>query len=682
MFCAQCGSQLVDGSKFCYKCGAPTAHAAAQTSEQPQAQSASAQPKIQPESQAAPAQALTQTQQTSSQQIPAQPQVQPQAGQVVYVQSQVQPQGGQVYVQPQVQPQAGQVYVQPQVQPQAGQVVYVQPQTGQVYGQSQPQQVYVQPQAQTGAQGQQVYVQPQAQTVAQPQQATASSGVQDALTAPAPKKKKKGAAGVVIGIIAAVAAVVLLVVGAVKFGVFKSPKKLFAENVVGVFKNVNAELPNFGMTPAESILHLTVDDTKDSHTTTTTTTISAAEAGEYENLELVQSYSYDADKGNAAYDFSIASGGTPVSTGAIYFSGNDFIFTPMSVSEPMVHYTLDPDSVSNYKKLSAIDRYALMIQGSSKENEKDWKKVLADFSAETLKDIDKKQFFKSKEDAKVLGKIRKCQVAGVKVDNATAMTLINGIGDMVYSDVQNEEQKDEYNLFKELCTQYEQNGGNLELTAKTYSYKRKPVIVCLDADLSGVKYRYEIAFCEKGKEKELSLSSTVGDETTLYEESALSAGVGQYQYTTKYESPENSLLIEKKGLIVGNNRNVNGTITFTPREGLAGGSVPLDEESITGEINETVIMGKGTLSTIIRNGNKEYSIMTDISRDDLQSGKINPPEFLEESGTDCASLEELKAAIKIEQEDDIPEVNNSLVRLAEVYALFVRNGLMESIQND
>ena len=56
----------------------------------------------------------------------------------------------------------------------------------------------------------------------------------------------------------------------------------------------------------------------------------------------------------------------------------------------MVRYTLDDDAVSNYKKLSAIDRYALMIQGQSKENETDWNEALKNFTSYAVKDIDKK----------------------------------------------------------------------------------------------------------------------------------------------------------------------------------------------------------------------------------------------------------------------------------------------------
>ena len=47
---------------------------------------------------------------------------------------------------------------------------------------------------------------------------------------------------------------------------------------------------------------------------------------------------------------------------------------------------------------------------------------------------------------------------------------------------------------------------------------------------------------------------------------------------------------------------------------------------------------------------------------------------------DCATLDELKQAVKIKEEESIPAVNNSLTRLGQVYALMTRNGLMESLQ--
>ena len=514
----------------------------------------------------------------------------------------------------------------------------------------------------------------------QPQVQTDAKG---AAATPAPKKKKKSpVAGIIIGVIAAAVVFAVLIVVVVKSGILKSPKKAFAENTVGVFENINKELPNIGMSPAESILHLTVDDTKDSHTTTTTTSFYSdnEEAAAYESLELVQSYSYDAESGNAAYDFSVTSGGSAAGTGAIYFDGNEFIFSPMGASSPMVRYTLDDDAVSNYKKLSAIDRYALMIQGQSKENETDWNEALKNFTSYAVKDIDKKSFTKSKEDIQIFGKIVSSKVISVDVENDEAMNLINGVSDLVYSGVEDEEQREKIGLFKDLCDNYEQNGGSLHMTMKTYTYKNKPVIVRMEAELSGEPYIYEIGYYEKGKEKELNVSSTANGKTTKYEDSVISAGIGQYQYTTKYDDGDSSLLIEKKGYILGNSREVNGTIEYTSKDGIGDGTIPMQNDTITGTINETILMGNGEMITTIENGPQSVTITTEVKRESLQSGKITPPMFLEESGVDCATLDELKQAVKIKEEESIPAVNNSLTRLGQVYALMTRNGLMESLQ--
>ena len=674
MFCSQCGSQINDGALFCAKCGARIGGASVQPQQAP------VQPQVQP------------------QQTPVQPQtgqvyVQPQAGQT-YVQPQ--PQVQPVYVQPQTQPQQV-VYVQPQVQPQPQVVVQPQPQAvvqpqPQVVVQPQPQavvqpqpQVVVQPQAVVQPQPQvavqpQAVVQPQPQVIVQPQVQTDANGTNASAT---PKKKKKSpVAGIIIGVIAAAVVFAALIIGIVKSGVLKSPKKVFAENAVGVFENINKELPNIGMSPAESLLHLTIDDTKDSHTTTTTTSFYSdnEEAAAYESLELVQSYSYDADKGNAAYDFSVTSGGTPAGTGAIYFDGDEFIFSPMGAASPMVRYTLDNDAVGNYKKLSAIDRYALMIQGKSKEDETDWNEALKNFTAYAIKDIDKKSFVKSKEDIMIFNKVVSSKVVSVEVKDDDAINLINGVSDLVYSGVEDEKQKEKIDLFQDLCEDYERNGGNLNLIMKTYSYKNKPVIVRMEADLSGKPYSYEIGYYEKGKEKELNVSSTADGKNTRYADSVISAGLGQYQYTTQYDDGDNSLTIEKKGYMLGNNREVNGTLEYTSKSGIGDGTVPIQDEAVTGTINETILMGNGVSTTVINNGPQSITITTEVTRESLQSGKITPPMFLEESGVDCATLEELKEAVKIKEEDSIPAVNNSLTRLGQVYALMSRNGLMESLK--
>ena len=650
MFCSQCGSQINDAAKFCAKCGARIGGAPVQPQQ-------------------APLQSQTQVQtQPQPQQMPVQPQVQ---------QTPVQPQP-QVVVQPQPQ----QTYVQPQqvyVQPQPQQVVYVQQQPQpQVVVQPQPQ--VVQPQPQVVVQSQPQAVQPQPQVIVQPQVQSAAQGTANV---PAQKKKKKSpVAGIIIGAIAAAVVFAALIVGIVKSGVLKSPKKAFAENAVGVFENINKELPNIGISPAESILHLTIDDTKDSHTTTATTTFYSdnEEAAAFESFGLEQSYSYDADNGNAAYEFSITSGGSVAGTGAIYFDGDEFIFSPMGASDPMVRYTLDDDSVKNYKKLGAIDRYALMIQGKSKESETDWNEALKNFTAYAVKDIDKKSFTKSKEDIMILNKVVSSKVVSVEVKDDDAMNLINGVSDLVYAGVEDEEQKEKIDLFKDLCDDYERNGGDLNLTMKTYTYKNKPVIVKMEADLSGEPYIYEISYYEKGKEKELNVSSTADGKTTEYEESVISAGPAQYQYTTRYDDGDNTLLIEKKGLMVLNNGKVDGTILYTPKNGIGDGTVPVQDESITGTISETMLMGTGEKVTTIVNGPQTLTITTEVKRENLQSGKINPPMFLEESGVDCDTLDELKEAVKIKEEDSIPAVNNSLTRLGQVYALMFRNGLMESLK--
>ena len=141
------------------------------------------------------------------------------------------------------------------------------------------------------------------------------------------KKKKKGVVGIIILVIVLVLLLLALIIGAVAIvifsGVLKNPKKMFAENVVSITENINGEIPSIGSIPLEALFHLGVDDTQNSHTSIRTTEIMSDAMSQYD-LELVQTYSYNKDNGDAAYDFTVNVNGNPTGNGSIYFTDDEF----------------------------------------------------------------------------------------------------------------------------------------------------------------------------------------------------------------------------------------------------------------------------------------------------------------------------------------------------------------------
>ena len=646
MFCSQCGSQISDDSIFCRNCGAKIGQvpAPAQPATQPQA--------VQPQPQVI---------------------VQPQPQVVMQPQPGVQP---QVVVQPQpgVQPQ---VVVQPQpgVQPQ----VVVQPQPGvqpQYYAQQVPvQQVVMQPQP--GVQPQVVMqpqqaVQPQAavqpQPGVQPQQAVqpqAAEPVQEKT------KKKKNFVGLIIGLAAAFIVIIVgLVVFIINSGILKSPKRQFAENVVGVSQNINSKIPDVGMNAVDALFHLGVDDTKDTHTTTKTTNITSDMSPDMD-LTLIQNYCYDKDSGNAGYDLTVNLNGSPMGTSEIYFDGYEFYFVPMKADAGMVRYEMDGAVADSMKNRGAIERYSLMVMGQGALGETDWDEALREFSEEALEDLEKGDFVKAPADYEILGEVKECKTVGVHVEGSQAGNLLRGVDKLIYRGY-GESEDDSSMVFGKIVDEYERNGGNMEVNMTTYSYKKTPVAILLDVNVNGSPYSYEISYYEKKGENQLIFNGTSPDgKQSVYEESVISTGIGKYKMTTNVDFGTSKVYIEKEGHMLGNTKEINGTIEIVTGNEAGSAVSSAAGNSITGTISEMMLAGNGEKTTVLENEKGSITIETACTR--ATTANLSAPAFIPGSGIDCGdNLDALKSEVGITGKEDAAKVDSNLVHLAQTYILMLR----------
>ena len=628
MFCSQCGSQIADNSVFCPTCGNRVMRA----QSQPQASFVSPNPQ------------------------PQYQQVNPQ------MQGQVPPQYQQVN--PQMQGQVPPQYQQPRPQMQ-GQVPpqYQQPRP-QMQGQVPPQ--YQQPRPQM--QGQ-IPPQPPRPQTPPPQQKP-------------PKKKKKGVAGIIILIIVLVLLLFALLAGVVAFivfsGVLKSPKKVFAENVVSITENINGEIPSIGSIPLEAIFHLGVDDTQNSHTSTRTTEIVSEEMSAY-NAELVQTYSYNKDNGDTAYDLTVNVNGSPMGSGSIYFTDDEFLYVPMSTDAPMVRYEMDSAAKENLKNLGAMERYSLMVMEKNRGSEINWKQETKDFSKNALADIPKNSFKKSNGTYMILGAEQKCKTVTVTASDEEAFGLIESLGELIYKGIETGDEE-QYGAFESVLSAYENNGGSLDLTMTTYRYKKTPVAISMEVTLNDKIYNYEISYYKKGGEKQFIIDG--GD--SYYEESVVSKGIGQTHMTNKIDFGSAYLTIEQDSTGIGNSKDLKGTFEIVPNlKSDEGGVASLAGNTISGTIEETSILGNGLKTTTVSNEKGSISIITTLERSPLDTAQITPPTFLSESGIDCGTnLEDLKTTLKVFDKEGTPKIDNSIAHMAQVYFLVFKQAKLSGIGED
>ena len=651
IMCSNCGASVDSSLNFCFNCGA----------------------KMVP-----PSQSVNMNQAQPQPQMQAQPQMQGQPQ--MYSQQPVQGQPQMYGQQPmQGQPQMyGQQPVQGQPQMYGQQPVQGQPQMyGQQPMQGQPQMYGQQPmQGQPQMQGRPPQVPP---------------GYNPAMGGAVPPKKKKKKTGAVIGIIFGILAVVavlfiVIVIGVVLAlvlpGKLKNPKKLFAENVVGVSKNFCEEVTDFGAKPVEEIFHVGLDDTKDSHTTTKVTTIETDAMGEDQEYEFVQTFSYDANSGDSAYTVSVNTGDYSMGTGGIYYNGNEFIYAPIDASNPMVRYELDSSSAKSLGEYEAIDRYTLMILDMSSENEVDWDKELADFLENALADVDKKEFVKAKGDYDVFGKTKQCDTVSVSLTGEQAANFLEGMGNLLSDGMGADEEADIKDSFTDL---YSKNGDvfdNLDMTVTTYSIKKKPVGVKISLTNGSDSYDIDLSSYKNGNEKQVILSIPSDDGNGIYyEDGVYSIALGFYSIKTQVEYGDKSFVINETGTISGDDYNLSGSYTLVT--GNNTGGVHLAEDEITGDISQSIKGGKGqyTTTTYAEEGN--VTITTEYSRESLKSDKLKAPDFLAESGIDCGTdLDMLKETLNVEFLGD--KLNsgegtsgigssNSLVRLYYALSLLTRD---------
>ena len=662
MFCNQCGAQVGDQSMFCSNCGAKIYHNMPGNQE-------NANRQVQPQSQVQPQQVVYTTQPQPQQVVYT---TQPQPGQIVYT---TQPQPQQVVYTTQPQPQQviyttqPQMQPQPQVQPQMQPQPQVQPQM-QAQPQVQPQiqpQPQVQPQMQPQPQVQpQMQPQPQVQEQPQPQ---AQTTVQE------PAAKKKSKAGLFIALAAVfVALIVITTVVVISSGVLKSPKKVFAESVVDISKNINGEIPQVGMTPLDALLHLGVDDTKDSHTTIATTRIESETMDE--SYEIDQSYSYNAENGDTAYTFSFSAQDAELGTGGLYFEGNEFVFVPMNASSPKVRYELDNDMVKSYKGYGAIDRYGLMLTGNEAQKT-DWNEALEDFTENAIDGIDKKEFKKSTGKYTILGAEKTCKTVSVSANNDQALKLLNGLDDLIYRGMGSEDEENGSGVFKKVTDRYEQEGGTMDVNMETYKYKKSPVAIILTVNLNGDDYYYDISFYEKKKEKQLIFDNVAPDgKKTTYEEIVMSTGVGKYKMISKCDFGDSFVNIEEEGHILSNTKEVNGAFEIIRGDDANLGSAS-DKvgNTIKGSISEMMLVGNGTKTTTIENDKGSVTVVTDVSRGPLKTEKLTPPDFVSGTDTDCGdSLEMLTEKLGVSDSRTNKQTTSSLVHLIQVYTLMYKKG--------
>ncbi|MBP5530380.1 MAG: zinc ribbon domain-containing protein [Lachnospiraceae bacterium] len=618
MFCSQCGAQIADNSLFCPNCG----NQVIRSQSNPQVQVANPNP------------------QPQYQQPPMQGQIPPQYQQP---QMQGQPPYGQPGPQMQGQPPYGQPGQQMQGQPQ-----YQQPRP--------PMQGQIPPQ-------------PPRPMAPPPQQKP-------------PKKKKKGIVGIIILIIVLILLLFALLAGVIAIvvfsGVLKNPKKVFAENVVTVTENINGEIPSIGSIPLEALFHLGVDDTQNSHTSVRTTEIVSEQMSEY-NVELVQSYSYNKDNGDTAYDFSVNVNGSPMGNGSIYFADDEFLYVPMNTNDPMVRYVVDSATKENLKDLGAMERFSLMVMEKNRGSDINWKQETKDFSKNVLADIPKSSFKKSKGTYMILGAEQKCQTVTVNVSDSEAYDLIRGLSELIYKGI---ETGDEENLtaFESIVSEYEDYGGTLDLTMTTYRYKKTPVAITMEVSLNGAVSTYDISYYKKGSEKQFIVDG--GD--SYYEESVVSKGLGQTHMTNKMDFGSAYLTIEQDSTGIGNSKELKGTFEIVPNlKSDEGGAASIAGKTISGTIEETSILGNGLKTTTISNENGSVSIITTLERTPLDTGKITPPTFISASGIDCGTdLEDLKSTLKVFTKEDAPKIDNSIAHMAQVYYLIFKNANFNELGED
>ena len=673
VICSKCGASVDSGLNFCFNCGAKIVPPSQSVNMNQAQQPVQSQPQVQAQQ---PVQSQPQVQ--AQQPMQGQPQMQAQ-----------QPMQGQPQMYGQ-QPMQGQQQMYGQQPMQGQQQMYgQQPMQGQqqMYGQ-QPMQGQPQMYGQPPMQGQpQMYGQPPMQ--GRPPQVP--PGYNPAMGAPVPPKKKKKKAGAVIGIIfgilAAVAVlfiviVIVVVLALVLPGKLKNPKKLFAENIVGVSKSFCEEVSDFGAKPVEDIIHIGLDDTKDSHTTTKVTTIEADAMGQDQEYEFVQTFSYDANSGNSAYTVSVNTGDYSMGTGGIYYNGNEFIYAPIDASKPMVRYELDSSTAKSLGAYEAIDRYTLMILDMSSEKEVDWDKELTDFLENSLADVEKDQFVKSKGDYNVFGKTKQCDTVSVSLSGKQAADFIEGMGNLLSDGMGAEEDSSIKDAFTNL---YDENGDvfdSLDMTVTTYSLKKKPVGVKIALSNGADSYDIDLSSYKDGEEKQVILNIPSEDGNGIYYEDGIySIALGFYTVKTEVDYGEMTFIINESGTISGDDYNLSGTYTVVPGDNTGG--VKLAEDSITGDISQSIKGGKGKYVTTTYAEEGSFTITTEYNRESLKSDKLKAPDFLKESGIDCGTnLDMLKETLDVELLGDRLNAgegsssigsSNSLVRMYYALSLLTQN---------
>ncbi|MCR5221837.1 MAG: zinc ribbon domain-containing protein [Lachnospiraceae bacterium] len=627
VFCTKCGTPILEDSLFCPKCGAR-------------------------QELAAPAQPQAAPQMPQQQQAPFAGQQIPQQQQPKVPQQQVPPQP--VQMQPQTPPR------QPQ---------YQQPQQYQAQPQQQPQQQFVQQQyqqpqfVQQPQRNQQQYQQP-SQYQAQPQYAL--------------PPKKKSRTGLIVGLsVGGGALLLLLLLGIfVLPNLFKDVKRSYAENVVGMAENISDEVSDFGSSTVNAILHLSKDETKDSHTTFRTTTIET-NATDDQSLELQQIYSYDASSGDASYEISIKSEDTTLGSTGMYFHGDEFIYSPLDPSNPMVRYEMDPLLTKALKGYDVVDKYALMLLDEETFENADWNAATDDFYETALADLDKERFVKDKEVLTILGNERKCDTISLTVDGAEAENLLEAFKDLLKLETTTEETEEQLENYGDIVSQALENSEEDEITLTTFSYKKKPVALRLSGTSNGQNAEVIISSYRDGDEKQFLITavdeSKEADNFT-FEDSIITNG-GKTVVKTYADLGDGYFLIEETGKVNGDDRDLTGTITIAPGSS-ASGSIPINikEDVIEGNISRYLKNGSGENVTEFETEEGNVRIVTTISKENLDEDHLNPPMFLEESGTDCKDdLVQLTEVLEMEKSLSLFDNSNSVMHQLGAILLLMRN---------
>ncbi len=599
---------------------------------------------------------------------PAQPQAapqMPQQQQAPFAGQQIPQQQQPKVPQQQVPPQP--VQMQPQTPPRQPQ--YQQPQQYQAQPQQQPQQQFVQQQyqqpqfVQQPQRNQQQYQQP-SQYQAQPQYAL--------------PPKKKSRTGLIVGLsVGGGALLLLLLLGIfVLPNLFKDVKRSYAENVVGMAENISDEVSDFGSSTVNAILHLSKDETKDSHTTFRTTTIET-NATDDQSLELQQIYSYDASSGDASYEISIKSEDTTLGSTGMYFHGDEFIYSPLDPSNPMVRYEMDPLLTKALKGYDVVDKYALMLLDEETFENADWNAATDDFYETALADLDKERFVKDKEVLTILGNERKCDTISLTVDGAEAENLLEAFKDLLKLETTTEETEEQLENYGDIVSQALENSEEDEITLTTFSYKKKPVALRLSGTSNGQNAEVIISSYRDGDEKQFLITavdeSKEADNFT-FEDSIITNG-GKTVVKTYADLGDGYFLIEETGKVNGDDRDLTGTITIAPGSS-ASGSIPINikEDVIEGNISRYLKNGSGENVTEFETEEGNVRIVTTISKENLDEDHLNPPMFLEESGTDCKDdLVQLTEVLEMEKSLSLFDNSNSVMHQLGAILLLMRN---------